>query len=165
MYHGISSVGQCPFWEYLIHYFDSKWMNKRLCCCCCSVTKSCLTLCNPMDCTTPGSLVLHYLPEVCSDSCPLSWWCYPTISSSAAPFSFCLKSFPASGPLVTWPDKLFFLSQPELGFCHPTKSIVTKHLIFLQMYSLYAFRVGEGAGVIIHTHHIPGNDPQLWSFS
>ena len=29
--------------------------------CCCSVTKSCLTLCDPMDCSTPGSTVLHYL--------------------------------------------------------------------------------------------------------
>ena len=31
--------------------------------CCCSVTKLCLTLCHPMDCSTPGSSVLHYLPE------------------------------------------------------------------------------------------------------
>ena len=36
-------------------------------------------------------------PRVCSSSCPLSRWCYLTISSSAAPFSFCLQSFPASG--------------------------------------------------------------------
>ena len=35
--------------------------------------------------------------RVCSDSCPLSWWCYLTISSSAALFFFCLLSFPASG--------------------------------------------------------------------
>ena len=34
--------------------------------------------------------------EVCSDSCPLSWWCNLTISSSAVPF-LCLHSFPASG--------------------------------------------------------------------
>ena len=34
----------------------------------------------------------------CSNSCPLSWWCYLTISSSAAPFFFCLQSFPASEP-------------------------------------------------------------------
>ena len=33
-------------------------------------------------------------PGVCSNSCPLSWWCYLTIS--ATPFSFCLQSFPAS---------------------------------------------------------------------
>ena len=50
-----------------------------------------------MDCSTPGSSVLHYLLEVCSDLCLLSQWCYLTISSSAAPFSFFLQSFPASG--------------------------------------------------------------------
>ena len=31
--------------------------------CCCSVTKLCLILCNPIDCSTPGFPVLHYLPE------------------------------------------------------------------------------------------------------
>ena len=36
-------------------------------------------------------------PRVFSNSCPLSQWCYLTISSSTAPFSFCLQSFPASG--------------------------------------------------------------------
>jgi len=34
--------------------------------------------------------------RVCSNSCPLSQWCHPTISSSVIPFS-CLQSFPASG--------------------------------------------------------------------
>ena len=32
-------------------------------CCSCSVAKSCLILCDPMECITPGLLVLHYLPE------------------------------------------------------------------------------------------------------
>ena len=36
-------------------------------------------------------------PGVCSDSCPLSWRCYPTISSSIVPFSSHPQSFPASG--------------------------------------------------------------------
>ena len=36
-------------------------------------------------------------PRVCLNSCPLSQWCCLTIWSSAAPFSFCLQSFPASG--------------------------------------------------------------------
>ena len=49
----------------------------------CSVVKSCLTLCKPMDCSTPGFPVLHH-PEVCSNSCPLTWVCHPTISSSVA---------------------------------------------------------------------------------
>ena len=42
-------------------------------------------------------------PTVCSNSCPLSWWCHPTILSSFAPFSSCPQSFPASGSfLMSW---------------------------------------------------------------
>ena len=36
-------------------------------------------------------------PGVCSNSCPLNWWCHPTISSSVGPFSSYLQYFPASG--------------------------------------------------------------------
>ena len=36
-------------------------------------------------------------PEVYSNSCPSSWWCHPTISSSIIPFSSRLQSFPVSG--------------------------------------------------------------------
>ena len=48
-------------------------------------TAACPLLCPPL------------FPKVFYNSCPLSWWCYITISSSATPFSFCLPSFPASG--------------------------------------------------------------------
>ena len=52
-------------------------------------------------------------PTVCSNSCPLSQWCYLVISSSAALFSFCLQSFPASGPLLmSW---LFTLGSQHTG--------------------------------------------------
>ena len=34
--------------------------------------------------------------RVCSNSCPLNWWCHPAILSSVIPFSFCLQFFPAS---------------------------------------------------------------------
>ena len=37
-------------------------------------------------------------PRVYSNSCPLSQWCHPTISSLVVPFSSCPQSFPASGP-------------------------------------------------------------------
>ena len=118
------------------------------------VALSCLTVCDPMVCSPPGSSVYGILqvrilewaaisistllmlfscsvmsisllshglqharlpcpsssPDVFSDSCPLSWWCHPTISFSVAPFSFCLQSFPASRSFssesalhVTWP--------------------------------------------------------------
>ena len=35
-------------------------------------------------------------PKVYSNSCPLSWWCHPTKSSSIVPFPSCFSSFPAS---------------------------------------------------------------------
>ena len=40
-------------------------------------------------CTSPNS-------GAYSNSCPLNWWCQPTISSSVIPFSSCLQSFPGS---------------------------------------------------------------------
>ena len=42
-------------------------------------------------------------PRVCSNSCPLSWWCQPTISSSVVPFSSFPQSSPTSGSFpMTW---------------------------------------------------------------
>ena len=38
-------------------------------------------------------------PRVYSDSCPLSWWCHPAISSSVISFSSCPQSLPATGSL------------------------------------------------------------------
>ena len=46
-------------------------------------------------------------PKACSNSCPLSWWCHPTISSSIVPFSSHLQSFPAS---EYFPMSQFFAS-------------------------------------------------------
>ena len=42
-------------------------------------------------------------PRVYPNSCPLSQWCHPTISSSVVPFSSCLQSFPTSGSFqMSW---------------------------------------------------------------
>ena len=46
-------------------------------------------------------------PGVYSNSCPLSRWCHPTISSSVIPFSFCPQSFPTSG---SFPKSQLFAS-------------------------------------------------------
>ena len=50
-------------------------------------------------------------PGVCSNSCPLSRWCYPAISSSVVPFSSRLQSFPASG---SFPMSQFFASGGQI---------------------------------------------------
>ena len=36
-------------------------------------------------------------PEICSNSCPLTQWCHPSVSSAVIPISSCPQSFPASG--------------------------------------------------------------------
>ena len=46
-------------------------------------------------------------PGVYSNSCLLSWWCHPAISTCVIPFSSCLQSFPASG---SFPRSQFFAS-------------------------------------------------------
>ena len=60
-----------------------------------------------MDCSIPGLPCLSPTPGVYSNSCPLSQWCHPTISSSVIPFSSCLQTFPASG---SFPMSHFFSS-------------------------------------------------------
>ena len=62
--------------------------------------QSCPTLCDPMDCSTPGFPVLHHLLEFAQTHVHL------TISSSATPF-FCIKSSSASG---SFPMSQFFAS-------------------------------------------------------
>ena len=49
-------------------------------------------------------------PRACSNSCPLSQWCYQTISSAVIPFSSCLQSFPALG---SFPMSQFFASNSQ----------------------------------------------------
>ena len=62
--------------------------------CCCSVAQSCLTLCDPMDCSTPGLPVHHYLLEF--TQIHVHWVSDAIQPSLCCPFSSCLQSFPAS---------------------------------------------------------------------
>ena len=59
-----------------------------------------------LPCTSPT-------PRVYSDSCPLSRWCHPTISSSVTPFSSCPQLFPASGSFQT--TQLFTSGGQSIG--------------------------------------------------
>ena len=79
-------------------YFYATWISKLISywqkyvdCQFSSVTQSCPTLCNPMDCSMPGCSPCpcpSTTPGVYSNSWSLSWWCHPAISSSVVPFSF-----------------------------------------------------------------------------
>ena len=62
-----------------------------------SVAQLCLTLCNPMNCSTPGLPDHHQLLEFTQTHVHWVGWCNPAISPSVIPFSSCLRSFPTSG--------------------------------------------------------------------
>ena len=64
----------------------------------CSVVSNSLWLHGPQHARPPYPLLT---PGVYPNSCPLSRWCHPTISSSVTSFSFCPQSFPASGSFQT----------------------------------------------------------------
>ena len=65
------------------------------------------TLCNPHGLQHTKLLCPSPTLGACLNSCPLSRWCHPTISSSVILFSSCLQSFPASG---SFPMSQFFTS-------------------------------------------------------
>ena len=69
-----------------------------------SVAHSCLTLCDPPELPHARPACPSPTPRACSNSCTLSQWCHPTVSSSVTPFS-CLQSFPAS---ESFPMSQFF---------------------------------------------------------
>ena len=72
-------------------------------------------------------------PGACSNSCPLSRWCHPTISSSVVPFSSCLQSFPASG---------FFSSELALRIRWPKlRSLGFSIILSIECSGLISFRI------------------------
>ena len=75
--------------------------------CGCLVTQSCQILCKPKDCSMPGFPCPLLSSRVCPNSCPLSRWRHPTVSSSVAPLSSCPQSFPKSG---SFPKSWLFTS-------------------------------------------------------
>ena len=83
-----------------------------------------LTLCDPMDCSTPRLPCPSPCPRVCSNSWPLSWRYHPTILSSVVPFS-CLQSFPASG---SFPMRRLFASSGESIGTSTWASVLPMHI-------------------------------------
>ena len=138
------------------------------CSCCCSVTKLCLAPYNPMDCNVPGFPVLYCLP-VCSDSCPVSQWCYPTTSSSVALFSSCPQSFPAS---ASFPFSWFFASGGQSTVASASTSVLPMNIqgwLLLGLTGLISL-LSTGlsrvfSSTTIQKHQFFGVQPSSWSNS
>ena len=108
-------------------------------------------------------------PRVCSNSCPLSQWCYPTILSSVTPFSSCPQSFPELGSFssesvlhIRWPVCWSFSfsispSNEYLGL------ISFRTDWFISLLSKGLLRVFFSTTV--QKHQFFGSQPSLWSNS
>ena len=64
-------------------------------------------------------------PGVCLNSCPMSQWCYQIMSSSTAPFFFCLQSLPASG---SFPMSQFFPSEGQSIWTSASASVLLMNI-------------------------------------
>ena len=93
-----------------------------------SVAQLCRTFCNPWTAARQAPYPLP-APGVCLNSCPSSWWCHPTISSSAVPFSSRLQSCPTSG---SFPMSWFFVSGGQSIGVSASASVLPMNIQSLQ---------------------------------
>ena len=108
-------------------------------------------------------------PRICSNSCPLSQWGHPAISSSASPFSSCPQSFPTSGSFsMSW----FFASGGQSIGSAASASILPMNiqgwLLFgltglIPLQSKRLLRVFSS--ITVWKHQFFSAQPSLWSNS
>ena len=134
-------------------------------------------VCNPAHMLqSPGSMVTHVVQSlsssdslqphglqhtrlwVCSNSCPLSWWCHPTISPSVVPISSCLQSFP---PLGSFPLSQLFASCGQIvGSFSISPSSEYSGLIFFRIDWFYLLAI-QGTAVALAVKKLPANAGDL----
>ena len=106
-------------------------------------------------------------PRVCSNSCPLSQWCHPTISSSVAHFSSCPQPFSASGSFLR--SRLIASSGQSIG-ASVSASILPMNIqgwFPLGLTGLIPL-LSEGLSRVfsstpVQKHQFFGTQPSLWS--
>ena len=108
-------------------------------------------------------------PGASSNSCPLSRWCHPTISSSVAPFSSCPQSFPASG---SFPKSRLFTSSGQSVGSSASASVLSMNiqnwlpLGLTGLISLLSKRLSRVfSSTTVQKHQFFGAQPSLWSNS
>ena len=96
-------------------------------------------------------------PRACSNSCLLSQWCHPTISSSVVPFS-CLQSFPVSGSfLMSW----LFTTDGQSTGASASPSVLPMNVTSLQSMGL----AKVFSNPTVQKHQFFSVWPSLWSNS
>ena len=106
---------------------------------------------------------------VYSNSCPLSQWCHPTISSSVVPFSSCLQSFPVSG---SFPMSQFFTSDGQSIGVSASATVVPKNIQDWSPLELTSSISLQSKGLsrvfsnpTVRKHQFSGTQHSLWSTS
>ena len=109
-------------------------------------------------------------PGVCINSCPLSQWCHPTISSSVTTFSSCPQFFPASGSCPM--SQLFTLGSQGIG-ASALASLLPMDIqgwFPLGLIGLISLLLLKGlsrvfSNTTVEKHQFFGTQPSLWSNS
>ena len=108
-------------------------------------------------------------PRACSNSCPLSWWCQQSMSSSVTPFSSFPQSFPASG---SFPMSRFFTSSGQvigvsaLALVLPVNIQDWFPLGWTGLISLLSKGLSRVfSSTTVQKHQFFGIQPSLWSIS
>ena len=117
-------------------------------------------------CQAPLSFTIS---RVCSNSHPLSWWCYLTISSSATLYSSCSRSFPAPGSFsMSW----FFTSDGQSAGASASASVLPMNIQswFSLGWTSWISLQSEGLSRVfsnstVQKHQFFGAQPSLWSSS
>ena len=107
-------------------------------------------------------------PGVCSNSCSLSQWCHPTISSSVIPFS-CPQSFPASG---SFPMSQFLESDAQSIGVSASASVLSMNIQdwFPLGLTGLIFLLSKGfsrvlSNTTVQKHQLFGAQTSIWSNS
>ena len=104
--------------------------------------------------------------RVCSDSYPVSWWCYLTISSSAVPFSFRPQFLPASGSFPI--SQLFIPGGQSIGTSASVLPMSNQSWFPLGLTGLISLLSKRDSRVFSSTiwkHQFFGAQPSFWSNS
>ena len=100
-------------------------------------------------------------PEICSNSCPLSQLCHPTIPSSVTPFFSCLQSFPGSG---WFPVCQLFIRWSKYWSFSISPSTECSGLISLKIDWFHLFAVQGTLKSLLQHHSLKASFLQFSSF-
>ena len=161
-----STTGNNTFWRSMQEYI---WrFHSYFDCSCCSGAKSCLTLCDPVDCSTPSFSVLHCLLSF------LKLMSTDLVMPSnhlilLTPFSSCLQSFLASGCI---PRSQFFPSGGQSIGASASASVLPRNIQdwfpfrFTDLISLQSKGLSRvSSSTTVRKHQFFGTQPPVWSNS